>query len=104
LGKIPKARKSRYATSNWNQFKVLFSRKLKLTINDKQSLIPMFAVPIFQSIMLGIMFQGYGKKSPDEHMRILSVVNSMLTFAAFGGGIKFIANRGLMKLENEDAL
>lgn len=56
LGNIPKPRHSKYACSKWKQFKVLLSRKFRLTLSDKGALILQFMMPIFQSIIVGIMY------------------------------------------------
>jgi len=106
FGQVPRVKKSIYAVGFLKQLKIVFARKLKLTLIDTQTMGLTIGMQVFMGIFMGLCFFDVGSKTPigPTQMSFLFNVLMQVSLASMQVMPQLIDERNIMKLETSDAL
>jgi ATP-binding cassette subfamily G (WHITE) protein 2 len=106
FGKVPVVKKSIYAVGFRQQLRIVFHRKLTLTLRDTQTMSLTIGMQVFMGIFLGLCFFNVGEKGPEGPTQMSFLFNLLMQVSLGSLNImpQLINARTIMKLEVSEAL
>jgi len=106
FGDMPAIRKSIYGVPFWLQFRMVFRRKVKLTLIDAEFIFTVIFMQLFIGIFLGIIYIDVGNKEPKgvNALGFLFIMVNMAIMVPVFTMPSIISERTIMKLECSEAL
>lgn len=86
------------------QLRVLLRRKIAITLRNPVAIGLPIAVPVFQALLMGCMFQGIGHKSLQQQLPFVFILLTVLCMTGMQQMPSLIAERDIMKYETSETL
>mmetsp|Transcript_1563 Transcript_1563/g.5423 ORF Transcript_1563/g.5423 Transcript_1563/m.5423 type:complete len:577 (-) Transcript_1563:538-2268(-) len=103
-GSLPPIKETQYAVSNRMQLRVLFYRKLHLTLRDRRQLVTQYVASVFQGIFLGLAFWQIVDQSSTSILSFFFILLQVGAMAGMSTMPALIDERIIMKFETSDSL